>query len=318
MDRLDALFAHLWTISPSLRASIRPPRGPRSKPWEATIEGDRGPVRLTGQWREEAGARAALLVLHGLGGSVDRPYCIEAARAASRRGWSCLRLAMRGADRRGEDFYHAGLYQDVAEVIRRPPLARYDAVLLLGYSLGGHVALRYACAAPDPRVRAIAAICSPLDLDRGAWHLDHRAWRIYRRHLLGGLLEMASAIDRKGGLPTPLERLRQVRSIREWDALTVAPRFGFSSAEDYYQRESAGPRLPTLRRPALYVGARFDPVVPAHTVSPGLRRASQLLEMRWLRQGGHTSFPSRVRFDQGRASSFEAQVLDWLATQFHA
>ena len=71
----------------------------------------------------------------------------------------------------------AGLTADLEAAIRSPALEGYEHILLLGYSLGGHIALRYACSRPNERVRAVAAICSPLDLDRGARHLDERHMR---------------------------------------------------------------------------------------------------------------------------------------------
>ena len=61
------------------------------------------------------------------------------------------------ADGRGEDFYHAGLTVDLEAAIASPELARYQRILILGYSLGGHVVLRYA-ANPNGSVADIAAV----------------------------------------------------------------------------------------------------------------------------------------------------------------
>ena len=87
----------------------------------------------------------------------------RAARAIAAHGWSCLRLALRGADGSGEDFYHAGLIDDLAATVDSAAFADYERIVIIGYSLGGHLALRYACEKPDSRVRAVAAICAPLE-----------------------------------------------------------------------------------------------------------------------------------------------------------
>ena len=92
-------------------------------------------------------------------------YARVGAGEALAAGMSCLRLNLRGADLEGEDFYHAGLTADLHAALADPALERYERVHLLGYSLGGHVVLRWATESGDARVRSVAAICPPLDLE---------------------------------------------------------------------------------------------------------------------------------------------------------
>jgi uncharacterized protein len=54
-------------------------------------------------------------------------------------------------------------------------VARYRRIFLLGYSVGGHVALRAAIECKDPRLCAAAAICPPLDLNAATKAFDHPA-----------------------------------------------------------------------------------------------------------------------------------------------
>ena len=51
---------------------------------------------------------------------------VQAARAAERAGFACLRLAKSGADRDGEDFYHAGLREDVEAAVASDALRRFS------------------------------------------------------------------------------------------------------------------------------------------------------------------------------------------------
>lgn len=64
----------------------------------------------------------------------------RAARVAEAAGLDSLRLNLRGADRMGEDGYHAGLTADLAAALASPELADYRSVGVLGFSLGGHPA----------------------------------------------------------------------------------------------------------------------------------------------------------------------------------
>jgi predicted alpha/beta-fold hydrolase len=311
-----SLSGHLWTLWPTLRHRVAPLRPPPSSAWSTTLEDpDLGPVALHGRWSEAAGATSVVVVVHGLGGSYDRPYCVRAARAAAARGWSCLRLALRGADRSGEDFYHAGLIADVEAALRSPEVVRHERVCLLGFSLGGHLALRLACARTSRPPRAVAAICPPLDLERTCQYLDHELFVGYRRHLLNGLIDTYLEVARRRTVPTPPAMVRRVRGIREFDSLTVVPRFGFASAEDYYARESVAPRLRTLRLPALVCASENDPMVPARLLSPQLASPPANMTVRWIDAGGHVAFPPDLDLGFGRDRGLEHQVLSWLSTQ---
>ncbi|HKU36689.1 MAG TPA: alpha/beta fold hydrolase [Polyangiales bacterium] len=307
------LAAHAWTIGPNLLARIASKPAPAALAWSHTLQDPEvGPVRLTGALQPGV-ADACLIIVHGLGGGYDRPYCVNAAWAAQRAGLPCLRFGLRGADRSGEDFYHGGLAEDLTAAISSQQLAHYTRLYVLGYSLGGHVTLRYALGEPDPRVVAVAAVCAPLDLELGAQSIDGKRSAIYRRHMLSGLNEIYSAVAQKRGVPTPLSRVLSARSIREWDGLTVVPRYGFRSAEHYYESVSVGPRLSELRVPALLVQSRHDPMVPLWTYQKHLSNASKLLEVRTLGQGGHVGFP-RVRLHpHAQPGVLEDQLIAWLA-----
>ena len=298
---------HLWTIGADLRARIRPEPMPSDAPWVLEVADARyGSVRLNGRLRRGS-HRTLVLVIHGLGGNRDSPYMQRAARAIAARGWSYLRLDLRGADGLGEDYYHAGLTQDLHAVISA--CTDYDRVFVLGYSLGGHLVLRYATETTDTRVHAVAAVCAPLDLAASAAAIDRRRVWIYRAHILRGLKTMYAEVARRRDLSTPTAVVERVRTIREWDERVIVARHGFLSVDDYYARASVGPRLPDLAVRAAWFGARHDPMVPAHVVLPSLARASEHLTVRWFDRGGHVGFPD----DVGRGRSLEAEALEFFA-----
>jgi uncharacterized protein len=310
------LAGHLWTIAPVLRHRVRPYLAPASVPWSTTVRDEQlGSVQLRGLLSERSDADTCVIVVHGLGGTTETHYCVQAARAADAAGFSCLRLALRGADRDGEDFYHAGMAVDVAAAAASEPLRRYARLLVIGYSLGGHVVLRYALAPSDTRVRAVAAICSPLDLDLGARHIDGPSAFIYRRHVLNGLNAVYAAVARRRPVPTPLARVLRAQTIREWDSLTVVPRHGFTSVEHYYRTISVGPSLARLALPTLLLHNRADPMVPPRTYEPHLASVGPRVTLRWLGAGGHVGYPGELSLGEQAALGVESQVLCWLARQ---
>ena len=272
-----------------------------------------GHVRLTGLLSEVTGADTIVLIVHGLSGNAASPYCASAARAAEQAGFSSLRLSLRGADYSGEDILHGGITQDVWAALAAPSIARYKRVLLLGYSVGGHIVLRAAIERLDERVRAAAAICPPLDLNHATIAFDHPARTPYRSHIFRSLNRAYAATAARGRVDVPLEVVARARSCRERDSLTVVNRFGFRSVEDYYDRESVAPRLHSLQVPSLVVASRHDPLVPTETLLPALDGASRALSVAWVEAGGHVYFPKTLDLGQPGPLGLEHQVIRWLS-----
>ena len=303
------LSGHWWTVAPTVAARLRPPRDTASELWLDERPGD--PVRLRGRLRRAGSGNAAALLLHGLGGSAESPYLVPVARALGRAGWSTLRLHLRGADRRGDGLYHAGFTDDLPRVLAAPPFAEAQRIAIVGFSLGGHLALRFAAESEDPRLAGVAAVCAPVDLDLGARAIDApRAW-LYRRYVLEALKAVYTALAASRDVPTPVERVLRARTIRDWDGVVVAPWFGFASAEDYYVRMSAAPSLSAIRLPTWIVAGEDDPMVPAATLRPGLAAASASTEITWTRRGGHVGFPRDLDLGRGGERGLAGQLAAW-------
>ncbi|MEM6959031.1 MAG: alpha/beta fold hydrolase [Myxococcota bacterium] len=310
------LGGHYWTLVPHLRSRLRPTKLPAGEPVQfLTQDADLGALSLTGEMHVKPGADDLVVVVHGLGGGLASDYTRRAAAAALREGFSCLRLAMRGADRRGDDFYHAGLGEDIDAVLRSKALARYERRFLIGYSLGGHVSLQ---AARHGHANAVAALCAPLDLHLAADHFDSPAMIPYRGHVLSGLKEMVRAIRlRRRPYPLHFGNFEAIHSLREWDRKIVAPRFGFADENAYYDAVAMGARIGELTVPSLIVNTRHDPMVSDGSVNASLIGAASLPNCTVVRleRGGHVGFhPESSLSDHGvgeRGPSIESEVMRW-------
>lgn len=312
--RAMSFAAHLRTVWPVVRRSGVAP-APPSENWSVEVaDPDVGPVRLTGRLHRVS--RPDLLVLvHGLGGSADSSYMVRTARVAGALGVSTLRLNLRGADGDGADLYHAGLSSDLGSVLASVELASFERILLLGFSLGGHICLRFATEVEDPRLTAVAAACAPLDLDASVAHIDRPGGWIYRRYVLANLCRMYARVAARRELPLSVGAARRIRLLREWDRRTVVPRFGFDSPEDYYARAGVGGRLDRLRVPALLVAARHDPMVPPAAINGALAGRPERLTLRWVRRGGHLALPADLDLGEDAPAGLAGQALGWLRRQ---
>jgi predicted alpha/beta-fold hydrolase len=306
------LSGHLRTMTGHLGRMMRRLDVPEANTWQAEVEDPlRGSVRLTGAL--SAPERPLMMViLHGLGGHSESGYVRVATAVAHERGFGVLRLNLRGADRRGEDFYHAGLTADLKVAIDSPELAAAASIVLLGYSLGGHIALRYLIDEPHSRVAALAAVCPPLDLEACCTVIDRPSRLPYRRYMLKLLKEIYREVAARHEVALPVETVDRIRLQREFDHRVIAPRHGFDGVDDYYRQVSVGPHLDRVDRPALLVWGEQDPMVPVSSIRPFSNGAQAPVDCRFV-AGGHLGFAGRLDLGVDAPPGLENQLAAWLS-----
>jgi uncharacterized protein len=308
---LAQLHGHAYTIGPRFWYG-RGLKAPLAVPWSTQCrEGDRE-LAISGLLSEVPDARTLLIILHGCGGAPTSHYAVFATRYFYDQGVSVLRLAWRGADLDGHDIYHAAQTADVHAAIADAHFAGYERIWLLGYSLGGHCCLHVANETRDPRVKAIATVCPVLHLIQTNEAIDGPERRFYRKYVLGGLLSNYVPYHARGHAPTPLDHVRRATTFRDYDRLTVVPRYGFSSVDDYYTRACASRVVSSIERPTLIVSARHDPMLPWQ-IAEALRPSfSPAITFRWAERGGHAGFPRDLDLGESAALGLEPQVHSWL------
>lgn len=295
---LNRMGGHLWTVLPAARDVLLPLPSGRSKALRAQevgimlVDDQYGPTRLSATFRDVPGSTGAVVLVHGLGGRRHAGYVRRAARELQRAGFATLALDLRGADRQGGGIYHVAQVEDLRAACRAPVLRRFENLFVLGFSMGGHVALHFAASDDERRLRAVAAMCTPLDLRSAQQHLDTRASGVYRRYVLRNLRQMYAAVVRRNEVGAVRREILRCQTFREWDRLVIAPRYGYESAEDYYDDLSARHVLPDLRVDTMLLLARNDPIVPPHLALPYIGTAPVgKLRVRVVARGGHLQFP---------------------------
>lgn len=284
--------AHLQTlVGRLLRSHDGPPL--RRERWP-TSDGDFVDLDFT---PDPDPGRPLLVVLHGLEGNARRNYCLEAYRALARHRIASVGLNFRACS--GEPnlrarTYHSGETDDLAGVLEelrrrfpRRPLG------LLGFSLGGNVALKYLGERGAESVAvAGAAISVPYDLSAGATHLErtllgrHLYTRYFLRSLKRKVRDKAHLVEEQ----VSLEALWQVPTIRAFDELLTAPLHGFAGAEDYYRRSSSAAFLDGIRVPTLLLHSVDDPFLPAAAIPRQAMQDNPWLHPVLTPRGGHVGF----------------------------
>lgn len=308
---------HLMTITASL-VRVPPRLQAYRERWELP-DGDFLDVdRLDGASPDAP----VVLICHGLEGSSQAGYVLGVMQQARARGLACVALNFRscsGEPNRLPRFYHSGETSDLTYVIDRLLSERPGRSLgLVGFSLGGNVVAKYLGergeAAPDG-VRAAAVISVPFDLAQCCAAIDGSdlASYVYRERFLRRLRPKALAKARRFPGLLDEERVRRVRSLREFDDAVTAPLHGFAGAADYYARSSSGPLLTQVRRPLLVISAEDDPFVPGSTLPLRALRENSYVTAQVSAAGGHVAFLSGPPWALRRWA--EEQAAEFIAAQ---
>ncbi len=215
-----------------------------------------------------------LVVFHGLEGSSRSHYCQAFAEVAQERGWACALPHFRGCSgelNHAPRAYHSGDYEEIAWILAQLRARHSGPVIAAGVSPGGNALLRWAAEAgsdASSHVKAVAAICSPLDLAAGG-HAIGRGFnrQIYTRMFLRTMIPKAlRKWEQHPGL-FDRDALLAARDLYAFDNVFTAPVHGFRNTEDYWHRASSKPLLSHIRVPALVVNALNDPFVPGPCVT---------------------------------------------------
>jgi len=270
-------------------------------------------------WLDNDRANAPLLVLfHGLEGSSASHSSRAFGSVARERGWRFALPHFRGCSgelNRAPRAYHSGDFEEIGWILAQLRARHTGPMLAAGVSLGGNALMRWAeesGAQALRSVRAVASVCSPVDLAACGHAIGQGFNRlVYTRMFLSTMVPKAlQKLVQHPGLFDG-ERLRRARDLYEFDNLFTAPLHGFRSTEDYWARASAKPHLHRIELPALVLNARNDPFVPAASL-PHTRDVGRFVTLWQPRGGGHVGFPHGW-LPPGDVLTMPEQVCAWLA-----
>jgi len=302
---------HLATIA----ASYWPRRmDERRFPVEAKLFRPEPEVQVLIHKQQPAGdSRGDVVLVHGLEGSADSPYMRSLAQTLLEAGYATHRMNIRtcgGTEFMCNTFYHAGLTTDLFAYVMDLDRRRRTPAWVVGFSLGGNMALKLAgeMEADARRVLAgVVAVSAPVDLKACTLRLAQRRNWLYQRHFLRSMRRrlalrrevLGGVLRDEGGLA--------FGSVYEFDDIITGPAFGFEGAEHYYRTQSANRYTARIVVPALVVASEDDPLVPAEVYQP-LRENSNI-ELLLTPHGGHCGFLGR-----GNRHWLDEHIRDWISS----
>ena len=248
---------------------------------------------------EQQPAIGQIVFLHGLEGSSHAGYIASFSQSALNSRFGVHRLNMRscgGTERLSETMYHSGLTSDSLQVLQTIRARHHSPLFLVGFSLGGNVALKLAGELKhSDLLSGVCAVSTPIDLAWAVQAIDKAENFIYAHRFLGRLKDRIRRKSKSDPQLYSTADLSRVHSIWDFDDRYTAPLFGFGDAANYYATQSAMLFLEHIEIPTLVIAAQDDPLVPFEMYRRPVFTDNPALKLIAPEYGGHLGFISRYK-----------------------
>jgi predicted alpha/beta-fold hydrolase len=254
------------------------------------------------------------ILLHGLEGNAQRSYMQGMAYNLLQKNWDVASVNFRGCSgevNRSYMSYNAGRTDDLEEIIERiVEKDRYTELIIIGFSLGGNLLLKYLGERDSvPKiVKKGIAISAPIYLKGSLEALSKPNNWIYQKSFL---LHLRKKYKRKmSRFPDLMNKddLNKIRSLLDFDNIYTAPAHGFKDAFDYYEKNSSLQFLKNIRVPVLLLNAKNDSFLSEECYPHIQAENSKNVFLETPEYGGHVGFYSR-----GRLYYNELRTLEFIA-----
>lgn len=262
-----------------------------------------------------------VIAKHGLEGSSNSKYMLSLINFLNRRKIDAVAVNFRGCS--GEDnkhlyAYNSGKTDDVSVIIAYIlNNYSYKNIVLVGYSMGGNIALKYLgeTAAIPKEIKAAIAISVPCDLEGSSNTLANWNNTIYLNRFLKTLKEKSLVKNQKFPKSTlDTEAIRSAKTFEEFDNAVTAPLFGYKNAKDYWTQCSSKQFLSAIKTPTLIINAKDDTFLSESCFPFKEANENSKLYLEVPKYGGHVGFNTTVvgkdlLWSENRVTSFIQHII---------
>lgn len=250
------------------------------------------------------GSRTAVLLLHGLEGSSDSQYMRGLSQLLNQMGidaWAMNHRSCSGKTNRLAIGYHSGKTDD-ADFIINTQLKDYKNLFVVGFSLGGNIAIKLAgeWRSRFPKnVKGVVGVSVPCDLGSSAVQLKAFENVIYLTRFLRQLKRKAKEkTARFPELNLDAKAVAKAKNFEEFDHHFTAPVHGFASAKDYYEKSSCAQYIPLIQVPSMIINAANDSFLGMECYPIEELNRNSKVELLTPEFGGHVGFAMDMRMKQ--------------------
>lgn len=263
-------------------------------------------------------SKQLLIVTHGLEGNSSRVYIRGMAKRFFIGGFDVCAWNFRscsGEINRALRMYHSGDTDDIQVIIKNAlEKKRYESIVLVGFSMGGNVTLKYLGQFADhipSEIKAAVAISVPVDLFASAIRLEDLENKIYMIRFLKMLGEKVKLKSEMYPDKISYEGYSKIKNFKQFDDRYTAKIHGFKDAEDYWIQSSSSQYLSRIKIPTLLINAKNDPFLTEECLPYDIAEQSNNFYLETPDSGGHCGFVSDSEFywSEDRALEFVRSVL---------
>lgn len=302
---------HLATVIPSAFRKVKGVNYERER--IDTSDGD----FLDLDWSLRSESHNLVIISHGLEGSSERPYVMGVVKYFNEQNWSALAWNCRscsGEINRMPRFYHHGATEDLEAVVNHAlSTGKYRQIVLVGFSMGGSMTLKYIGERTlDEKIIAACAYSVPVDLGSSVDELAKKGNRFYRERFLKKLAVKIKAKAQKFPDVIDANGIDAIQYFPEFDNKYTAPLHGFKNADDFYNRASSKHHLSSVEIPTLLVNALNDPFLPEECYPVDACKNHKNIYLETPAYGGHVGFTLRktsASYMDQRSFNFVQQYL---------
>ncbi len=258
--------------------------------------------------------KGAVILLHGLGGSSNRHGLKRITKKLLDSGFITVRINLRGAGPGryvSAGTYSANCSSDLIpaieyckeKILLDYPFSRKEVIPFfgVGLSLGGTILINTCLdsSAENKFLDGLVCVSSPLDLSECSRSIERLRNKIYQKWLLKRLKDQTIEDILNFNLinhETYVKKINELSSIREFDELITAPRWNYSSVEEYYKFSSPLNRKNEFKfnnTKILIILSEDDPWVPyKHDIKDIISTYDLLKNITLVtsKKGGHNGF----------------------------
>jgi len=279
---------HLETIIPSLFRKVS--SSPIEKERISTPDND----FLDLDWHL-VGSKTLVIICHGLEGSSRSQYVTGMAKYFNKNNIDALGWNYRGCSGQinlTNKFYHSGATYDLETVIVHSIAKGYTQIVLIGFSLGGNLILKYLGEERNkhPEIKAATVFSVPMDLSAGSDEISKPKNKIYANRFLRRLKRKLRTKHKLLEDKFPLNGINTIKDLRTFDNIYTGPLHGFKNASDYYAKSSALFFIDDITTPTLVVNAINDPFLPNECYPTNQLKNHKHIWFETPVHGGHVGF----------------------------
>ncbi|SNR36422.1 YheT family hydrolase [Lutibacter flavus] len=238
-----------------------------------------------------------VIAMHGLEGSSKSKYIVSVVNYLNLNNIDCVSVNFRGCS--GEDnnnvySYNSGKTDDVSLIINYILTHyNYKNIVLLGYSMGGNITLKYMGENSETPsiIKGSIAVSAPCDLEGSSNVLSKWHNAVYLNRFMSTLKEKSILkLEKFPNSGLNKEAILNAENFRDFDNAVTAPLFGYKNAHDYWKKCSSKQFLEGINLPTLLINALDDSFLSESCYPFEAAKNHKYLTLEVPKYGGHVGF----------------------------